>query len=178
MERRSNCEAQHAMCASATGAQTKLSHRPLPPTGGTLILKRWSGNHSQLPVPSHRGKAFSMSESGTVVPLLISSASAPWRPSDAGGDNAPHSHDGEVWSVLTTTSDGGNVTQGQGVPDHQVLPIGGVQHVQAVCHCFRFLYLVQAPTPQVHPHLGERPSPKAGRYLVLGTRRRGLFPLW
>ena len=30
--------------------------------------------------------------------------------------------DGEVWRVLTT-SDVGNVTKGQWVPDHQVLPI-------------------------------------------------------
>ena len=32
--------------------------------------------------------------------------------------------------VLTTT-DAGNVTQGQGVPDHQVLPISGAQHTRA-----------------------------------------------
>ena len=36
------------------------------------------------------------------------------------------------------TNDVGRVTQGQGVPDHQVLGIGGAQHFQAACHwlCF------------------------------------------
>ena len=43
-----------------------------------------------------------------------------------------HSHESEVWRVLTTT-DVENVTQGQGVPDHQVLPITGLQHFQAFC---------------------------------------------
>ena len=32
-----------------------------------------------------------------------------------------------VWRVLITT-DVGNITQGQGVPDHQVLPFIGAQH--------------------------------------------------
>ena len=39
--------------------------------------------------------------------------------------------------VLTTTNDGGNATQGRGVPDHQVFPIGGAQHAQAFCQLFR-----------------------------------------
>ena len=42
-----------------------------------------------------------------------------------------------VWRVLTTT-DKGNVTQGQGVPDHQVLPISHAQHTQTFCHLFRW----------------------------------------
>jgi len=38
--------------------------------------------------------------------------------------------------MLTTTSDVGNVTQGPGDPDHQVLPISGAQHTQAFCQRF------------------------------------------
>ena len=34
----------------------------------------------------------------------------------------------------------GNVTQGQGVPDHQVLPIGGAQHFEALCCCVCFFF--------------------------------------
>ena len=40
------------------------------------------------------------------------------------------------WRVLTTIAVG-NVTQGQGVPDHQVLPTGGAQHIQACCRLFQ-----------------------------------------
>ena len=39
------------------------------------------------------------------------------------------SQDGEVWSTATC----GDVIQTQGVPEHQMLPISGVQHFQA---CF------------------------------------------
>ena len=42
----------------------------------------------------------------------------------------------EVWRVITTTSDVGNVTQGPGVLHHQELPISGAQHFQAFCHWF------------------------------------------
>ena len=42
-------------------------------------------------VPSHGGNAFLVRESGTVVPLLTSAASAPRRPSLAGAGNASHS---------------------------------------------------------------------------------------
>ena len=45
------------------------------------------------------------------------------------------SQDSEVWRVLTT--DVGNVTEGQGVPDHQALPISGAQDVQAFCQLFQ-----------------------------------------
>ena len=38
--------------------------------------------------------------------------------------------------LLTTTSDVESMTQCQGVPDHQVLPVGGGQHVQAFCNRF------------------------------------------
>ena len=44
------------------------------------------------------------------------------------------SQDSEVWRVLNTTSDVANAIQGQGVPDHQVLPCSGAQHVQAFGH--------------------------------------------
>ena len=44
-------------------------------------------NWSTLPVPGHWGKALSIGESGTVVPLLTSAASAAWRPSHG---TAPH----------------------------------------------------------------------------------------
>ena len=50
-------------------------------------------------------------------------ASAPWCPSHSGTGmhwyTVSHSHYCEVWRVLSTT-DVGNVTQGQGVPNHQV----------------------------------------------------------
>ena len=39
----------------------------------------------------------------------------------------------EVWRVLTTTNVG-NVTQGQWVPDHQMFCISDAQHFQAFCH--------------------------------------------
>ena len=52
--------------------------------------------------------------------------------------------DCEVWRVLTTTSDGGEGTQGRGVPGHQVLPIGGAQPFQALhpvfCSCVPFVW--------------------------------------
>ena len=45
-----------------------------------------------------------------------------------------------IWMVLTTTSDVGNVAQGQGLPHHRVLHIDDAQHAQAFCHWFfRFL---------------------------------------
>ena len=36
--------------------------------------------------------------------------------------------DSEIWTALTT-ADVGNVIQGQGVSNHQVLPISAAQHV-------------------------------------------------
>ena len=42
----------------------------------------------------------------------------------------------EVWRVFTAT-DVENVKKGQGVPDHQLLPISGTQHVQAFCQLFQ-----------------------------------------
>ena len=58
------------------------------------------------------------------------------------------SQDSEVWMALTTT-DVGNVTQDQGVVDHQVLPISGAQHAQAFCH--------------LATHLGNFARSKAGK---------------
>ena len=49
-----------------------------------------------------------------------------------------------VWGVLTT-ADVGNVTQGQGVPDHQVLPISAAQHAQAFCKLFQGFTAVGVP---------------------------------
>ena len=43
--------------------------------------------------------------------------------------------------MLTITSDVGNATQGQRVPDHQVLPIGSAQRVQEMCHSSVLLLL-------------------------------------
>ena len=43
-------------------------------------------------------------------------------------------HDCEVWSMPTTTTDVGNVTQCPGRGVHEVLHISGAQHVQAFCH--------------------------------------------
>ena len=40
-----------------------------------------------------------------------------------------------AFGVLLTITDVGNVTQGQGCPDHHVLSIGGLQRVQAFCRC-------------------------------------------
>ena len=76
-----------------------------------------------------------MRESGTVVPLLTIAASAPWHPG-AGLLHTNSFQDSEIWRLLTT-ADVGNVTHGQGVPDHQVLPIGGAQHVNAFCQLFQ-----------------------------------------
>ena len=38
---------------------------------------------------------------------------------------------------MLTTTDVGTVTRGQGVPDHQVLPISAAQHGQAFCQLFQ-----------------------------------------
>ena len=67
-----------------------------------------------------------------VVSVLTNAASAPWRPSHAaaGRHHTKIFPKLRIWRVLTTT-DVGNVTQGQGVLDHHVLPISGVQHAQA-----------------------------------------------
>ena len=78
---------------------------------------------------------FAVGERGTAVLLLTSAASAP-----SGVPPMPplawftlsHSHDGEVWRVLTT-SDLEIVTQGQGIPDHQILHISGLQQLLAFC---------------------------------------------
>ena len=43
-----------------------------------------------LPNPTAEGNLFLLRESGTVVPLLTSAASAPWCPSHAGAGDAPH----------------------------------------------------------------------------------------
>jgi len=79
--------------------------------------------------------------------VLTSAVSAPWGPSNASAGNAfafCHYHD-SVLCRLLTTADVENATQGQGVLDHQVFPMGGVQHVQAfgglamVMHASRFI---------------------------------------
>ena len=67
--------------------------------------------------PSHWGKLFSLSESGTFVLLITSAASAPWCPSHASAGmlhtkSQSLSQDHEIWRVLTTT-DVGNATQRQ-----------------------------------------------------------------
>ena len=49
------------------------------------------GCRQALLVPSHWGNVLSIRERGTVVPLLTSAASAPWRPPTAGAGNASHS---------------------------------------------------------------------------------------
>ena len=51
------------------------------------------------------------------------------RPAAPAVPHTTSSQDGEIWRGLITTSDVENVTQGQGVPDHQVSPISGAQHV-------------------------------------------------
>ena len=61
--------------------------------------------------PGHWGNMLLMGGSGTVVPLLIRAASAPWRPSRTGAGNASPSHSfqgGDVSRVLTPTSDVGH----------------------------------------------------------------------
>ena len=74
---------------------------------------------STLPVLSRWAGAVLRGERGTVVPLLTSAAAAPWRPMPALA--VVHTQSiSAVQRVLTTTNDGGSVTQGEGVPDHQV----------------------------------------------------------
>ena len=82
-----------------------------------------------------RGKLFSLCESGTVVPLLRNAASAPWRPSHTGTSmlHTKSSQATEIWRVVATT-DVGNVTQGYGFLDSQMLPISGAQYVWAFCY--------------------------------------------
>ena len=49
---------------------------------------------------------------------------------------------------MLTTADAGSVIQGQGqgVPDHKVLPISGVQHTQALCQWLRGVSVRQCAT--------------------------------
>ena len=49
-----------------------------------VLMQVFKRNLSTLLVPSHWGKIFWVHESGTVVPLLMSAAPAPWCPSHAG----------------------------------------------------------------------------------------------
>ena len=54
------------------------------------------------------------------------------------------SQDSESWRVFNTT-DVGNAKRGQGVPDHQVLPISGAQHVRARCQLFHSCFTDSLP---------------------------------
>ena len=69
-------------------------------------------------VPNHWGRNILLGESGTVVPLLTSAASAPWRPSHAGAGNASH-------NVVPNTAEFG------GCPPHRMWEMprraGGLQ---------------------------------------------------
>ena len=49
------------------------------------------------------------------------------------GGGGAHKGFSEVWRVLTTTTDVGDVTQGPGAAYHQVLHISGAQHFQELC---------------------------------------------
>ena len=79
------------------------------------------------------GKVFSLGESVMSIPQPTTAASAPWRPSDAGAGNAPHK-----FFPKTMKFGGGSPPhpmgevshRARGVPDHQALTIGGMQHVQ------------------------------------------------
>ena len=84
---------------------------------------------------------FLLHESETVVLLPTGAASAFWHSSHAGASNAPH-------KVLPKTkSDVDNVTQGQGVPDHQVLlTTSGAQCAQAFRQLFKGFTALAAPS--------------------------------
>ena len=45
-------------------------------------------NDCRAEAHNSRGKAFAAGETGTVIPLLTSAVSAPWRPSHAGAGDA------------------------------------------------------------------------------------------
>ena len=78
-----------------------------------------------------------------------------------------HAHDRELWRVLSTASDVGNGTQGQGVPDHRVLHTSGAQHCQkGILPC--------RGDVRVAPHCGLWAAP-----VCRGPARRKLgSPLW
>ena len=64
-------------------------------------------------------------ESGAVVPLLASTAVAPWQPCHASASfTLSHSRDREIWRVLSIPRVR-HVTQDREVPDHQVLHVSG-----------------------------------------------------
>ena len=90
-----------------------------------------------LLVPSHWGKVSSLGESGRVAPLLTSTLS-PRRPCHARRQQCftqRFSPEREARRVLTTTSDVGNVTDGQRGCGPPSVTLGGVQQVQALWDC-------------------------------------------
>ena len=76
-------------------------------------------------------------------------------------------HNRETWRVLATTSDVGNVTQGPGVPDHQVLPIGGARHSWAFRRWCFFLLVQRANGNGTYT----RPQPRISIYCGAVKRR-------
>ena len=92
--------------------------RPTPIAGGELVFTRWEW-HS---CPS--------AHEGRFCPL----ASLPYPRQQRSAQSLCQGSG--VWRVLTTTSDVETVTQGQGVPDHQMLPISGAQQNQAFLQHF------------------------------------------
>ena len=85
--------------------------------------------------PDGWGKLSLLSESGTVVALLTSAASAPLHPSHASA-GILNTKSFPIWRVLTTTNVE-IVTPGHRVPDHRLLPISVAQHAKAFCQLFR-----------------------------------------
>ena len=105
--------------------------------------KRWTANSATT---DSRQRSFLLRESGIlVVPLkqvlLLRLGVRPmWA---LACSTQSLSQDGGLCRVLTTTNVG-NVTQGQGVPDHQALSISGSQHAWA------FGQMQFSTTPRVH----------------------------
>ena len=97
----------------------------------------WAGRRAETasggqpaPLPLATGEVFMLSESGTVVWLLLLPPGVPSMPAPACSTQSL-SQDHEVRRVLTIT-DAGNGIEGQKVPDQQVLPISGPQHASGI----------------------------------------------
>ena len=119
--------------SSTCGSVGLLPIRWVGGEGGGVRKTARGWQPERLPNSRGGGEYFSTGESGTVVPPPTNAASAPWSLPPR-RRHAPHK---DFPKTAEFGADVGNVAQGQGVPDHQVLPICGAQHARAFGSWFR-----------------------------------------
>ena len=98
---------------------------------------------------------FSLCSQALLLPLGVPPTTRRWQCSPQG---LPR--ESGFWRVPITANDAGNVPQGPGVPEHQVLSVGGAQHTRALCRVLREVLLVQrAAKLRQGPSVGPRLCP-------------------